>query len=107
MLQLANIAGPVILLKGGIDFRRNDRLRQSIFLCVPGSEMASQNGNVLTALAQGGRSHPQHFEPKIEVLPEGPLISGGPPMAVGGGDQSDVYVYRVRVASPLEFSRLV
>src|ERR1017187_6862306 len=106
VLQLADIAGPVIRHQLG-DPGIGDvahavaRIRPQL-----GDEVLRQKRNILFALAQRRNVHGHHVEAVIEVLAKGALLKRGAQILVGGGHHAHVDMAGDVAAQALELALL-
>jgi hypothetical protein len=87
VLELAHVAGPVVLLEA-FDRRRLDRLVAEAGLGGDAQEVAHEVADVLEPLAQRRQAQRHDVEAIVEVLAEQALLDLRLELAVGGGDDA-------------------
>ena len=102
MLQLADVAGPRILLEGFQRIRRDalDLLPQ--LGRVPHGETERQHRNVFHPVAQRRDHDRNRGQSIVQVLPERPVVRFRGEIAVGRGHDADIHLDRGRAADALE-----
>ena len=90
VLELADVAGPLVGLERGHGFRREPVDGLLHLAREPGQELFGDEGHVAGAVPKRRQLDGNHVEPVEEVLAELPLGDRPRQVAVGGGDDPDV-----------------
>src|SRR3990172_3611095 len=106
VLQLADVAGPVVLIQRGRGARGEALHLAGELAVVLADEVLYQKGDVVAALAQGGQRDGNHVQAVVQVLPEGALLHGLLQVPVGGGDDPDVDLDGPGAPHPLDLPLL-
>ena len=106
VLQLADVARPLVLLQRGERPRLDVGHVAVVLLIVQVEKMSDQFRDVLAALAQRRQVDRHDVEPVVQVLAEPAGGGFGQQVAVAGGDDAGVDADRLRVADALELALL-
>jgi len=104
--ELADVAGPRASLERLLPFRRNLPEARDVSAVVTLDEMASEQRDVLAALAERRHADAEHVEPEEEVSAE-PILRHHPlHVPIRGGDHAGVEAQEAARADGLELAAL-
>ena len=106
VLQLTDVARPVVLLEHGQGLRRHAPRRPAHLLRQLLDEVGDQQRDVLAAIAQRRQVERDDVETVEEILAQDALGDGAPDVAVRGGDEADVDLDVAGVAHPTDLPLL-
>src|SRR5579863_1488146 len=106
ILQFSNISWPVIAHQCLHRFRRDAIDLTIVPLAELLNEVANQQRNIFSSLAQRRESNWKYVEPVVQIRPKVPLIDHHFQITIGGGNQPCVCPQGARAAQTLELPLL-
>src|SRR2546428_13774753 len=106
VLQLSHVARPLISCQDAPRPGRNPGDIAPVLACIFRNEMESERQDILRPFAQRRYRDGEHLQTVVKVLSQFPPGDAGAQVAVRGGDDADVHVYRPQAANPLDLALL-